>query len=131
MVASVNAALVNDAAQQPALAPLHHHVNARALFAAVDAHHPWVVEFFADSRLALEAVGEQRVGLHVGVGNLERHNPVVAQIRGAKNGGHAASRNRCVDAIGIDLCAGLQAIEKAHRAARSVKVTSSTVSGSA
>ena len=47
-------ALVHDLAQQAALAPLHDHVDAGALFAAKDAHDVGVVEPFADAASRLK-----------------------------------------------------------------------------
>ena len=73
-------ALIQDLAQQAALAPLHHHVDARALFVAKDAHHVGMIEPFADARLALEAIEEDWIGFHVGVRNLEGDGAVVAHI---------------------------------------------------
>ena len=66
-----HAAFGEDVAQQPAFAPLHHHVDARAFLAAVDAHHHGVIQLFADGGFALEAIEEDGVGFHVGVRNLQ------------------------------------------------------------
>ncbi len=59
-----------------------------------------MIQLLADSRFALKAVEEDRVGFHVGVGNLQGHHPVVAHIHGAKNRCHAAARHRSLNAVG-------------------------------
>ena len=67
-----------------------------------------MVELFADAGLALEAVEEDRIGLHIGVRNLQRHLAVVAHVGGAIDGGHAAAGNRLFNAVEIDLRSRLQ-----------------------
>jgi hypothetical protein len=44
------------------------------------------------------------------MGNLEGDGAVVAQIGGAVDGGHAAAGDRGIDAVGIDLRTGLDAV---------------------
>ena len=85
-----NSAQVEDAAQETALAPLHDHVNTRALVAAKDVHDIGMVQPFANGRLALEAVEEDGIGFHVGVGNLERNRASIARVAGAVDRGHPA-----------------------------------------
>ena len=116
-----HAAFVEDCAQQRAVAPLHHHVDARPLLSAVDAHDHGMVELLADVRLALEAIEEDGVGFHVRVRNLQGDDAVVARIYGAKDRCHAAPRYRRFDAVGIDLRAGFDCVEDAHRAAFSMR----------
>ena len=70
----------------------------------------WSLSPIAASRL--KAVEEDGIGFHVGVGNFEGDGAVVARVGGAENGGHAAARDRRVDAVEIDLAAGLQAHRK-------------------
>ena len=113
-----DAAFVEDLAQQAALAPLHDHVDAGALLAAVDAHDLGVVEFFADAGFALKAVEEDGVGFQVGVGNFEGDDAVIPQVGGAVDGGHSAAGDRRLDAVGIDLRTGFKGVEKTHRAER-------------
>ena len=121
-------ALVENAAQRTALAPLHDHVNAGALFAAEHAHDVGVVETFTDACFALEAIGKERIGFHVGMGNLQGHSAVVAQVGGAIDGSHAAARDHRIDAVGINLRAGFKGIVKTHRASGSIGEAFSTVS---
>ena len=92
-----------DLAQQSAIAPLHHHVNARALFAAEHAHHHGVIELLANFRFALEAIEENRIGFHVGVWNFQGDDTIVPRIHGAKNRSHTASRDRRFNAVRVDL----------------------------
>ena len=119
------AALLGDAAfgenlaQQASVAPLHDHVHAGAFLTAEDAHDLGVVKLFANLRFALEAIEEEGIGFKVGVGDFERDDAVISQVGGAVDGGHAAAGNGRVDAVGIDLGAGLQAVEETHGAARS------------
>src|SRR5208337_1684513 len=107
-------ALVENAAQQTALAPLHDHVYAGAFFAAKHTHDIGVVEARTDGGLALEAIGKKRIGFHVGMGNLQGNGAIVAQVGGAVDGSHAAARNHGIDAVGINVGAGLQGIVKTH-----------------
>ena len=65
-----------------------------------------MVESFADAGLALEAIEEDGIGFHIGVGNLQGHHPVVAHIRGAKDGCHPAAGNGRLDAVIVDLRTG-------------------------
>ena len=73
-----------------------------------------MVELFADARLALKAIEEDRVGFHVGMWNLERHDAVVARVGGAVDGRHAAARHWRFNAVGVDLRTGFKAVVKAH-----------------
>jgi len=109
-----DAALIEDMPQQAPFAPFHDHVDAGAFFTAKDAHHHGMLQAFADGSLALKAVEEDRIGLHVGVGNLEGESAAIAQIGGLVNGGHAAARNLRVDAVGVDLGPGKKNVVKTH-----------------
>jgi hypothetical protein len=61
------------------------------------------------------SVGENRIGFHVGVGNLQGHHLVIAQIGGAEDRRHAAAGYGRVYAIGIYLRTGFQNVEYPHR----------------
>ncbi len=100
------AAFVEDLAQKAAVAPLHDHVNAGALFAAENAHDHGVVQFFADAGFALKAIEEDGVGFEIGMRNFERDDFVVTEVGGAVDGSHAAAGNWRVDAIRIEFFAG-------------------------
>jgi hypothetical protein len=65
-----------------------------------------MVEFAADIGFAMEAVEEKGIALEFRVRNLEGDDAPVAQIRGPKNSGHAASGNQAVDAVVVELIAG-------------------------
>ena len=82
MARSWEAAFVEDLAQQTALAPLHDHVDPGTLLAAKDLHDVGMVEPFTDGPLALEAVKENGIGFHVGMGNFQGDGAVVALVRG-------------------------------------------------
>ena len=83
-----------------------------------------MAEPLADRPFALKAVEEDGIGFHIGMGNFEGDGAIVVQVRSAVNGSHAAARNRRIDAVEIDLAAGLQRIEKTHRAVCSTKALS-------
>ncbi len=112
-----NLALIQNIAQQPAFAPLHDHVNAGALLIAKNAHHLGMVQFFANSRLPLKAVEEDGVGFQVGMRNLQGDYAVIAQVDGAVDRGHAAARDRRLNAVEIDLRTSFQAVVVTHAAA--------------
>ena len=81
-------------------------------FATEDPHHIGVVEPFADGGFALKSVEENRIGFHVGMGNLERDDAVVAEVGGAEDRGHAAAGDGRIDAVGIDLRSRFQGCRK-------------------
>ena len=56
--------LVQDLPQQPAVHPLHDHVNLAAVIVGEDLHHAGMVHVLADLLLALEAVVQKRIALH-------------------------------------------------------------------
>src|ERR1700722_6200920 len=114
------AAFVENLAQQAARAPLHNHVNAGVFLSAEDAHDVGMIEAFADVRFALEAVGENGIGFHVGVGDLQGGYAAVSRIGGAEDRSHAAFRDGRFNAKGIDLRSRLRHIEITHRESRSI-----------
>ena len=73
-----------------------------------------MVEPLADGGFALEAIEEDGIGFHVGVGNLEGHAAAVARIGGAVNGGHPAARHLRIDAVRIELLSRFQGVVKSH-----------------
>ena len=75
-----------------------------------------MVQLFADGCFALEAIEEDRIGFHVGMGNFQRDDAIVAHVGGAKDRCHAAAGDGRFDAVGVDLRAGFNGVEKAHRA---------------
>ena len=78
-----NTPFIHDLTQQPAVAPLHDHVDAGMFFVAEDAHDLGVVELFTDARFAMEAIGEDGIGFHVGVRDFESDGAVIAHVGGA------------------------------------------------
>jgi len=73
-------ALIQNLAQKPTLAPLHHHVHARAFLVAEYTHDLGVVQLLANTRLAFEAVEENGVRFQIGMRNLQGNRLVVAQV---------------------------------------------------
>ncbi|MGA3100880.1 MAG: hypothetical protein ABSD61_03365 [Terracidiphilus sp.] len=94
-------ALIENLAQETAVTPFHDHINAGAAIPSVNLHHVGMAKACADLRFALEAVGEDGIGFHVGMGNLESNGAAVARIGCAKDRGHAALGDGRVDAVGI------------------------------
>ena len=99
---------VQDLPQQAAIDPLQNHVAPAAVLVVEYAHDAGMIEFFADFFFALEPVEEDRVGFHFLVRNLDGDGPFVAQIGAAENGCHAASGDQAVDAVVIELVAGME-----------------------
>ena len=54
---------MDDVAQQPALHPLHHHVDLAAGVVSQHLHHAGMIQHLADLRFALEALEQHRIGL--------------------------------------------------------------------
>ena len=102
------AALVQNRPQQPPLDPLDDHVEAAALFAVVGLHHAGVVQFLADLLLALEALDQDRVGLHLRQRNLDGHLPAVVQVGGPVEHRHAAVGNGGLDAVVVERFSGFK-----------------------
>ncbi len=98
---------VQDLAQQLAVDPFHHHVVLGGMFLGEDLENVRVIEMAADFGGALEALGEDEIGIHVRVRNLQRDGFVVAQIGGAIHGIDIARRDDAIDAVVIQLFAGL------------------------
>ena len=69
-----------------------------------------MVEFLADFLFALEAVEENRVGFHFRVRDFDGDGLPVAHVGGRENGGHAAAGDKAVDAVVIELIAGVESI---------------------
>ena len=101
-----------DLPKQPALDPLHDHVNLAAVVVGEDLHHPGMVHQLADFFLAAETIEESRVALHFGMGDLDGNRPAVVEIGGAEDGGHAAAGSEAIDAVVIELVAG---VKDSHR----------------
>src|SRR6266849_774210 len=99
--------LAQNLAEQAALYPLHHHVDAAAVFIREHFHHAGVIEFFADFRLALEALEEYRVRFHLRMRNFDCDLTAGAHIRGTKNGGHPAAGNDRLNTVVVELVAGM------------------------
>ena len=115
-----HAAFIQNAAEQAAIAPLHHHVNPRALRFLIDLHHVGVVQPLSDSRLALKAVEEDRIGFKVGVRNLQGNHPIVTDISGPEDRRHSAPGHRSIDPVGVDIRTRFQTVVKPHDAISSV-----------
>ena len=105
---AVRTLFVENSPQQRAFHPLDHHVGAAALFAIVGLHHAGVVEFLADFLLALEALDEHGVGLHLRVRHLDGHLPAVAQVGSPEQCRHAAARNCSVQTIVVQHVSGFE-----------------------
>jgi hypothetical protein len=67
-----------------------------------------VIELLADFFFALEPIEQNRVGIHFRMRNFDRDGAAIANIRAAKNGGHAASGDQAIDAVMIEQIAGLE-----------------------
>ena len=100
--------LDQDLAQQPAVDPLHDHVDPVAIFVVIDLHHRRVIELFADGFFALEAVEKQRIGFDFGMRNFEGYHAARIHVRGAINGGHSAAGDKIFDAVMVELIAGME-----------------------
>ena len=66
-----------------------------------------MIEGLADFLFAVEAVEEDRIAFHFRVGNFDGDGAAVAEVGGAENGGHAAAGDDAVDAVVIELFAGV------------------------
>ena len=67
-----------------------------------------MVELLTDLQLALKTVVENRIAFHLGMRDLDGDLLSGAQVGAAKNGGHAAAGGHAVDAVVIELIAGMQ-----------------------
>jgi hypothetical protein len=123
----VDGAFIENFAQQAAIAPLHHHINAGALLAAEDAHHFGMVELFADAGFALKTVKEDGIGFQIRMGNFEGNDAVVARVDSAIDGCHAAACDRRHNAVRVDL-RGCR-LSKKLMVRRAPRGTASMVSG--
>ena len=74
-----------------------------------------MIELGADLLLALEALEENRIALHLGMRNLDGDLAAGAKVGGAEDGGHAAAGHQGFDAVVIELVPGM---EGCHLAAR-------------
>jgi hypothetical protein len=70
-----------------------------------------VIQLLANLLLAMEAVEENRVALHLGMRNLDGNRVPGAQIRTAKDGGHAAA---CSDAFNVVVIESVARMEWSH-----------------
>jgi len=95
-------------AQEPPFHPLHHHVRAAAPLVGKDLHHRGVIQIAPDFLLLAEAVDQQRVVFHVGMGHFDGYHRAGAQIGSAKDRGHAAACGHAFETIMIELCAAAQ-----------------------
>jgi Fe-S-cluster-containing dehydrogenase component/anaerobic selenocysteine-containing dehydrogenase len=100
--------LVEDFPQQLTLNPLHHHVNLAAVVVGQHLHHAGVIQLFANFLLPMEAVEESRVALHLGMRDLDGDRATGAQIRTAKDRGHAAACGDAFNAVVIELIARME-----------------------
>ena len=100
--------LVEDLAQQASVHPLHDHVDLAAIVIGEDLHHAGMIQGLADLFLALKAIKQDRIALHLGMRNLDGDLPAVAQIGAAKDGGHAAAGDKALNAVVIELIAGME-----------------------
>ncbi len=99
---------VQDLAQQAAIHPFQNHVAPAALFIIEYLHDAGMIELLADFFFALEPVEKDRVSFHFWMRDLDGDGPAVAQVRPAKNGRHAASGDQAIDAVMIELIAGME-----------------------
>src|SRR5215475_8487239 len=105
------ALLFQNLAQQPAVNPLHRHIELTVIEVGKNFHHAGMIEFFAYLLLALEAVVEDRIRFHLGVGNLDGDGLARALVNGTKNRGHAATGGNAFNAVMVELIAS---VEKGH-----------------
>ena len=109
---------VQDLAQQAAVHPFQNHVAPAAILVTEDLHDAGVIEFLADFFFPVKAVEENRVSFHFRMRNFDRNGPAVAQVRTAKNGGHAASGGQAIDAVVIECVAGMESTHCEEQASR-------------
>ncbi len=99
---------VQDLAQQAAVHPFQNHVAPAAIFVVEYPNDAGMIELFADIFFPFEPVEEDRVGFHFRMRNLDRDRPAVAHVRAAENRCHAASGDQAIDAVMIELIAGME-----------------------
>ena len=100
--------LVEDLTQQPAVNPLHDHVDPAAAILGHHLHNAGVIQLRADLLLPMEAVEENRVALHLRMRNLDGNRATGAQICTAKDRGHAAAGGDAFNAVVIELIARME-----------------------
>ena len=100
--------LAQDLAQQAPLDPLHHQVDPAAAVLCNDLHHAGMVEFLSNVLFAMEALEENGVALHFGVGDLDGDRAAGQEVSAAEDGGHAASRDDAFDAVMVELVARVE-----------------------
>ena len=100
--------LVEDLTQQPPLHPLHDHVDPAAAILTYHLHYAGVIQLLANFLLAIKAVEENRVALHLGMRNLDGDRATGAQIRAAKDRGHAAACSDAFNLVVIELIARME-----------------------
>jgi hypothetical protein len=76
-----------------------------------------MIKGFSDVPFAIEPVEEDRVAFHFGVGNFDGDGLSGAGIGGAKNGRHPTAGNDTVDAVMVELFAGMDWDSLSARAA--------------
>ena len=94
-------------AQQFPRHPFHHNVGIVPALVGNHLHDAGVIELFADLLLALEALEEDGVALHLGVGNLDGHGLSGAQVGALEDRGHAAAGDQAVDLEVVELFASV------------------------
>src|SRR4029077_2856378 len=99
--------LVEDLTQQPALNPLHHHVDLATVAVRVYVHNAGMIDGLANIFFTVKAIEENRVSFHFGMGNFDGDGFARARIRGAKDGSHSAAGDDAVNPVVIELFAGV------------------------
>ena len=74
-----------------------------------------MIERLADLLFALEAIEEDGIAFHFGVGDFDGDGAAGAKVGGAKDGGHAAAGDDAVDAVMIELIAGVDGNPRQRR----------------
>ena len=100
--------LVQDLAQQAAVHPLHHHVDPAAVVVGEHLHDAGVIQLFADLGFARETVEKNGVGFHLRMRNLDGDLAAIAHVGGPEDGGHPAARDESLNAVMIELIAGME-----------------------
>jgi hypothetical protein len=67
-----------------------------------------MVEHRADVLLALEAVEQYRIALHLGMRDFDRNRRTCIDVYSAKDRGHAAAGNQVIDAVIVEGIAGME-----------------------
>jgi hypothetical protein len=67
-----------------------------------------MVQLLAYFVFAFKAVVQSRIAFHLGMKKLDRHHHSRADVGGPKNGSHTAAGNEIVNAVMIELAAGME-----------------------